>query len=359
MAENQDGTEKTEDPSGKRLSDARQRGQVPRSRELNNFLLMMSGATFIYLLGNSVLEKLAQLFRGGLTIERAVIFDKNLQVATLSNQVFDALIAIAPLFVVLTIVSLLSSIAVSGWNYSADSLQFKWDRISPLKGLKRVFGIQGLVELIKSLIKFCILAVLAGWTIWDKKEELLALGRMPLEVALASAGELSTWLFLILAMSIVVLAAVDVPFQLWNFRRELRMTKQEVRDEHKQTEGSPETRSRIRRAQIEAVKKRMMQAIPNADVVITNPTHYAIALKYDQTKQRAPKVIAKGKDIVAQIIREIAAEHHVPQMRVPSLARALYHTTPIDHEIPTGLYQAVAQVLAYVFSLRKKSSRNY
>ncbi|MEC9314633.1 MAG: flagellar type III secretion system protein FlhB, partial [Pseudomonadota bacterium] len=258
------------------------------------------------------------------------------------------------IFLAVTLVAALAAPAlIGGWNFSGQAMAPKGERMSPLKGLKRIFGPQGLIELAKALGKFILVGAISTAILWGIRDQLLTLGRQEVEVAMAELGYLTLWVFLAITASLILIAVVDVPFQLWNHTRQLRMTKQEVKDEMKDSEGNPEVKGRIRRMQVQMSQQRMMQDIPSADVVITNPTHYAVALKYDQTKSGAPVVVAKGADLISQQIRMVAEHNEVPILSAPPLTRAVYYSTEIGDEIPSGLYIAVAQVLAFVFQLRR------
>jgi len=260
---------------------------------------------------------------------------------------------VLPILLMLYTISLLSSIAIGGVQFSAEALQPKFDRLSPAKGLGRMFGTQALVELVKAAGKFIVLGIVASLILQHYTDEFLTLGRGGMRESLTHALNLLAQTFLLVSLSLLIIVAIDVPFQLWNFNKQLKMSKQEVREEYKELEGKPEIKGRIRRLQREMAQRRMMQKVPQADVVITNPEHVAVALQYDPTRPGAPVLLAKGADFIALQIRQVAAAHNVQIIAAPPLARALYHTTQIDREIPEGLYLAVAQVLAYVFSLRQ------
>jgi flagellar biosynthetic protein FlhB len=243
-------------------------------------------------------------------------------------------------------------VALGGWSFSAEALAFKPDKLNPLRGLKRIFAVRGLVEMIKSLAKFLLIGSIGAGLLWHYMPELMGLGRESVESGLAHTGSILSRSFIVLSVSLLLIAAIDVPFQLWDHAKNLKMTRQEVRDEHKNTEGKPEVKARIRQMQRDVAQRRMMDAIPKADVVITNPTHYAVALRYEADRMSAPVVVAKGVELVASQIRTVAVANKVPLYEAPPLARALYYSTEIGHEVPAGLYLAVAQILAYVFQLK-------
>ncbi len=354
MAEQDSGQERTERATPKRLREAREKGQVPRSRELNTMTLLIAGAGMLLLAGDSMLEQILAIFRDGFTIERAQIFDTNAMSSAFLATIKEGLFLLAPMLVVLFAVALLGPIALGGWSFSMQALAPKWEKLDPIKGLGRVFGWRGLMEFLKAFAKFVFVTAVAGVLLWGLAGELLSLGNQPLQQGLAHASRLMGWSFLSLSAVLILVAAIDVPFQLWQHAKQLRMTRQEVKDEFKETEGRPEVKGRIRQLQREMAQRRMMEEVPKADVVVTNPTHFAVALKYDR-KMNAPKLVAKGVDLVAANIRGVAQANNVPIFEAPPLSRALYHTTELDQEIPAGLYVAVAQVLAYVYQLKTAS----
>jgi flagellar biosynthetic protein FlhB len=254
---------------------------------------------------------------------------------------------------ILLLAVLVTPMFIGGWSFSKKAMAPKMSRVNPLKGIKRVFGLKGLMELVKSLAKVALVGCVAGLFIWNYFSELLSLGRLPVGQAIMRALELGGWLFLLLSIATLVIAAIDVPFQLFQHNKQLKMSKQEVKDENKHTEGDPEVKGRIRRLQQEMANSRMMEEVPKADVIVTNPTHYSIALKYDDNKMGAPILVAKGTDLIAFRIRELGKQNNITIFEAPPLARALYHTTELNQEIPADLYYAVAQVLAYVFQLKR------
>jgi flagellar biosynthetic protein FlhB len=344
--------ERTEDPTAKRLSEARKRGQIPRSKELNAFVLTVAAAAALALMGTYGAEHLWELMQGDFRLTRNDIFDP---VAVKEHVLHDALIAaklLAPFLGIMLVLALAAPLSIGGWNFSNEAYQPKWDKLDPIKGLGRMVSPQALVELVKALLKFVLVAGVTVWLFSRYFDRFMGLNRQGLETALADSVGLIVTCLLYLCGSLALIAVIDVPFQLWNYKRQLKMTRQEVRDEMRDIEGKPEVKSRIRQLQMEYARRRMMQEVPKADVVVTNPTHYAVALKYDQLNMRAPKLVAKGNDLVAAQIRKLAGEAGVPLMEAPSLARAIYFSTELDQEIPAGLYLAVAQILAYVYQLK-------
>jgi flagellar biosynthetic protein FlhB len=250
------------------------------------------------------------------------------------------------------VTALAAPVALGGWAFSTEAMSFKTEKLNPLKGLKRIFAVRGLIELLKALVKFLLIGSIGAGLLWHFLPELMGLGREPVVSALAHTGSILSVSFVVLSASLLLIAAIDVPFQLWDHSKNLKMTRQEVKDETKNTEGKPEVKSRIRAMQREIAQRRMMQEIPKADVVITNPTHYAVALRYDAERMAAPIVVAKGVELVAGQIRSVATANNVPLFEAPPLARALFYSAEIDQEVPAGLYLAVAQILAYIFQLR-------
>lgn len=351
MAEGSD-QEKTEQPTEKRLHDTREKGNVPRSRELTTMVLMMSSAAVFLFMGDGLVNKMMTLMKDGFTIQRGEIYDPASMLLRLQDMMIDALLMLAPFFAVLIVISIAAPLALGGWSFSVSALAFKLDKLNPITGLGRVFGVKGLIELVKALLKFILVAIVAGMLLWNDIDAFLGLSDEPVVQGLAHLGSLLAHSFLVLAAVLILIAAIDVPYQLWDYTRQLRMSLEEIKEEYKQSEGSPETKGRIRRMQMEMSRRRMMEQVPHADVVVTNPTHFAVALKYDPANMRAPKVVASGADLVAQQIRSLASEHNVPLLEAPPLARALFYSAEIDQEIPSGLYIAVAQVLAYIYQLR-------
>ncbi|MGB5645227.1 MAG: flagellar biosynthesis protein FlhB [Gammaproteobacteria bacterium] len=345
------GQERTEQATPKRLREAREKGQVPRSKELNSMALLMAAAGGFLLLGESILAGMQDIMRAGLAIEHARDLDNNSVVAVLGNMLIQSLRVVAPMFVLLTVVVVLTPIGLGGWSFSTKAISFKWEKLDPVKGLGRVFAWRGLMELLKVLAKFALVAAISVVILWSLVDQILALGAESLKVALAHVANLCGWSFLACSSVLIIIAAIDVPFQLWQHNKQLMMTKQEVKDEVKETDGRPEVKGRIRALQQELSQRRMMEAVPLADVVITNPTHYAVALRYDQSSMQAPTLVAKGADLVAARIRLVADTHDVAIVSSPPLARALYASTELNQEIPAGLYVAVANILSYVYQL--------
>lgn len=353
MAESGSGQEKTEEPTAKKIKDAREEGQVARSRELNTLvMLLVSGFGFLSL-GEYMISGLLDSLYRFLSLDRGDIFSEGRLMQYLWEAINDVMVYFVPLAALLVVAAIASSIALSGWAFSTKALVPKLNRMDPIKGLKRIFAWRGMVELLKSLAKFVIVSSVGYLLLINMLDNFLGLGAKDLGVALTELGRDLVWIFILLSSTLIVVALLDVPFQLWDYKRQLKMTRQEVKDENKESEGNPELKGKQRSIQREAAIKRMMDALPQADVVVTNPTHFAVALKYDQDSMVAPRVVAKGADLVAQRIKQVAGQHEIPVLETPMLARALYYSTDLNREIPAGLYLAVAQVLAYVYQLQQ------
>jgi len=344
--------ERTERATPRRLEEARRKGQLPRSPELTTAAVVLIAAGGLHLFGVQLVTQLHALMRSSFALTRAEVLDDSGIVPLLAARLLQALAACAPILALTLLAALLAPLALGGWNFSFSALAPDFSRLSPLNGLKRIFSLRGAVELGKAFAKFALVALVAVLFLWGKSHELLALGSEPIGQAMAHAALLSSNALLMLAACLALIAAIDVPWQRWQFSRQLRMTRQEIREEFKEHEGSPEVKGRIRRLQQEVAKRRMMREVPKADVVVVNPTHFAVALRYDEQRMRAPQVVAKGVDEVAARIRAVADEHRVPLFEAPPLARALHRAVPIGGEIPASLYVAVAQVLTYVYQLR-------
>ncbi len=352
MADDND-LERTEPASPRRLEKAREEGQVPRSQELTTFTLLMAASGGLWVMGSLIIQKLFILLENGLQIEREIAFNPALLSPRLFQLALDGLLAIAPLLAGLVMVALVSPMLLSGWLFSSKALMPDFKRLNPATGVKRIFSSHGLVELVKAIAKAGVIGGVAAGIIWSHKQDVLDLISMSLDVSLPVMGRLIGMTFMLIVGAMLLLVVIDVPFQLWNHARQLRMSKEDLRKEAKEDEGDPQVKARIRSMQREMARRRMMAEVPKADVVVTNPTHYAVALKYQDRSMRAPKVVAKGSQLVAARIRELATEHHIPVLEVPPLARALYHHVELESEIPETLYTAVAHVLAYVFQLKR------
>lgn len=353
MAESESGAEKSEEPTAKRQQDARKKGQIARSRELNTLAIVLGGTAGLLMFGGVIGQKILDVMTENFDLPREILYNDRYMSLNLLAAAKHASEGLAPLFLLLLVASIVGPIALGGWLFSLESLAPKASRMNPAAGLKRMFSMKSIVELVKALGKFLVVLIVALFVLSNSSEDLFNIANEPLELAILHAVQTIGWSSLWMACGLILIAAVDVPFQMWDSKQKLKMTKQEVRDEHKDSEGKPEVKGRIRRLQMEMAQRRMMSAVPEADVVITNPTHFSVALKYDENAGNAPKVIAKGSDHLALKIREIANEHQIILLESPALARAVYYSTELDEEIPAGLYMAVAQVLAYVYQLRQ------
>lgn len=353
MAEQDSDLEKTELPSQRKLDRAREEGQVARSRELSTFLVMLAGGAGLWLMGEYLVRQLLRMLRSGLTLERELVWQPERLLPHLADLSLDVLLLFAPLLLLLLLVAAFSPMLMNGWLFSWRPLQPNFGKLDPIQGIARMFSLNSLVELAKALGKSIVVGGIGAWVVWHNRDAVLLLAGEPVNRALPHLGSLLGWSFAAIMLGMLLIVAIDVPFQLWEHSKKLKMTKEEVRQEAKETEGDPQVKGRIRSMQREMARRRMMAAVPSADVVVTNPTHYAVALKYAEGGMRAPVVVAKGADLLAARIRELAAEHRVPILEAPPLARALHrHCEPGD-PIPEALYTAVAEVLAWVYQLRR------
>ncbi|WP_151636358.1 flagellar biosynthesis protein FlhB [Noviherbaspirillum aerium] len=351
MAEDSD-LEKTEPASSRKLEQAREEGDVPRSRELATCTVLLAAGLGMMFTGEGMVRSLNRMLASGLSLEREHAFDASLLMVRLGTMAFDALVAMLPFAGLLLLVAIASPLLIGGWLFTTKSLMPNFSRLNPVSGIGNMFSVRSLVELLKAVGKTLLVGSIAWIVIKSEFEPMLALVTEPLQSGSAHLADLLLKGFIAIVCGLVVIALIDVPYVLWQYASKLKMTKEEQRQEHKESEGDPHVKARIRQLQREMAKRRMMSEVPTADVVVTNPTHYAVALKYTEGKMRAPKVVAKGADEVAAKIREIAAENNVALLEAPPLARALYKHAELGDEIPATLYTAVAEVLAYVFQLR-------
>jgi flagellar biosynthetic protein FlhB len=353
MAENENGQDKTEEPTEKKIKDAREEGQIARSKELNTVVVMLAGAIGLIVEGDSIAQMMSYLMTSNFTISREVLMEPGSMGKMLLVSGKYAMVAMLPFLLVMLVSALIGPISLGGWLFAAKSMAPKFSRMNPAAGLKRMFSATALIELLKSLAKFLIVLVVALLVLLKDRNDLVSIAHEPLEAAIIHSLLVVGWSTLWMACGLLFIAAVDVPFQLYEAHKKLLMTKQEIRDEHKSNDGNPQVKQRIRQLQYEMTQRRMMESVPDADVIITNPTHFAVALKYDPEKGGAPMLVAKGVDFVALKIREIGAHHQILILESPGLARSIYYSTDLDQEIPAGLYLAVAQVLAYVYQIRQ------
>ncbi len=357
--EQQSGQERTEQPTQRRLQESRRKGQVPRSRELNTLLTLLAASGSLLLLGPAMVDDMFALAIRAFSADRELAFNAALLPAHLMQMILAAVLLLAPFLAVALVAAFAGPLVMGGWTFSVESMAFSFDKINPVKGLARVFSLKGLLELVKALLKFFLILAVTFLLFGMMFRDMLQLSSLSPGAASSNTASLLAWGLLLLSASMALVALFDVPFELWNHHRKLRMTRQEVRDEMKETDGRPEIKQRIRTLQREISQRRMMQDIPSADVVITNPTHVSVAIAYSAEEGGAPRVVAKGRDLVALQIRTIAGAHQVPLFEAPVLARALYASTDIGEEIPQGLYLAVARVLAYLYQLRRAAPTEY
>lgn len=359
MAEEQTGQERTEQPTERRLQEARKKGQVPRSKELNTMLSLLLASISLLVFGGYISQNLMQISVEGFSIPRELAFDAAQLPFQFMYMASQALLALSPFMAIMLVSVFAGPLLMGGWSFSLESIAFKLEKLDPIKGLARIFSLKSLVELAKALAKFVLLLGAAILVFFSIDQQLLSLSSMTPKAAGLEAATILMQVLLILSATMILIVALDVPFELWNHSKQLRMTKQEIKDEMKETDGNPQVKQRIRTLQRQLAEGRMMEDVKTADVVITNPTHYAVALQYLDRPGSAPKVVAKGKDLTALRIRSIAADCDIPIFEAPPLARALYRSTEIGYEIPHALYMAVARVLAYVFQLKSATPTDY
>ena len=359
MAEEQTGQERTEEPTERRLTEARRKGQVPRSRELSTLLVTLSGALALWVSGSYGINGIVEIMTTSFSVEGDLLKEPALLPIHLMGMILNAVLLIVPFLVVTLLATFIAPASMGGLIFSTESLTFKLDKLDPVKGIGRMFSLKSLVELVKTILKFLLLLGAAVLIYKAVEREVLGLGTLPLEDGLKRSATILAWALVAMAATMILIAAIDVPFQLFEHNKQLKMTRQEIKDEMKESDGRPEVKSRIRQLQREMSQQRMMQDVPTADVIITNPTHFSVALKYDQGGNAAPTVIAKGQDYMALQIRHIARINDIVIYEEPPLARALYASTEVGQEIPSKLFLAVARVLAYVYHLRRAMPTDY
>lgn len=346
------GQEKSQEPTQKRIDDARKKGDIARSKELSTLALLMASAASALLFGPGVASAMLGMFKYNFSIRGEAISDPAFMMQHLGASMYQAFFSLWGFFLLVVLATVFSAAALGGWNFSGEALQPKGSRLDPIAGIKRMFSLKSLIELFKAVGKVVIVGAVAILAVYLLRPELIGLTAEAVTPAMAHAVSILAWAFLVISAAMIFIVLIDVPFQLYDYNKKLKMTMQEIKDEMKSTEGKPEVKSKIRQLQYEMSQRKMMKEVPTADVVITNPTHYAVAIRYDQGQSDAPIVVAKGVDFMALKIREVAQEYDVAILEAPSLARALYYAAEIDDEVPSGLYTAVAQVLAYVFQLK-------
>lgn len=356
MAEETD-AERTEPASERRLEQAREEGDVPRSREISTFAVLLAAGGGMWLWGERIITEINRALVSGLSLTRDQAFVPDVLFQRILSDVVQVMLVCLPVALVIMLMALASPLVIGGWQVSSKALQPNFTRLNPISGIGNLFSKHSLVELIKAILKTLVVGIIAWLVIRFEMDAVVALSLQPLKAAIMHTGQLLIATFMYLVAGLALIALIDGPYQMWHYAEKLKMTRQEVIQEAKESDGNPQIKGRIRQLQREMARKRMMAAVPTADVVVTNPTHYAVALKYAEGKMGAPQVVAKGADEVAAKIRELAKENNVPLLEAPPLARALFKHTEIGDEIPQSLYTAVAEVLAYVFQLRMYKDR--
>ena len=349
----EDNDDKTESPTAQRLQKAREEGQIPRSKELTSVLIMLAGVCILWFGGASFGHRLSMVLSSGLRFDHKIISDQNLILGQIIMMLKTALIGMLPLLVGVVIIALVAPVLLGGLVFSTKTLAFKFSKLNPISGIGRLFSAQVAAELVKALMKALLMGGVAGLFLWQHWPDMMRLMSESPMTAMASAMNLAGLCALLVSLSIIPMVGFDVFWQIYSHLKKLRMSRQDIRDEFKQSEGDPHVKGRIRQMQRSAARRRMMADVPKADVIVTNPTHYSVALQYDENKMSAPKVVAKGAGAVALRIREIGTENRVPILEAPPLARALYRHAEIGQQIPGQLYAAVAEVLAWVWQLKR------
>ena len=348
--------EKTEAASPKRLEQAREEGDVPRSREVATFTVLMASGCCLWFAGDAIVRRLTAVMVSGLTLDREQILNPDAMMLRIGYDVGSVLLTCLPYALAIMLVALASPVLVGGWLFSSKAFTPNFGKLNPIRGLGNMFSKNALVELLKAIAKTLVVGVVAWMVMQHQKDAVLGLSVESLRAGSAHLISLLITAFLMIVGALGLIAAIDGPYQMWHYANKMKMSLQEVKQESKESDGNPQIKAKIRQMQHEMSRRRMMADVPTADVVVTNPTHYAVALKYGENSRGAPQVVAKGIDEVAAKIRELAGEHKVAILEAPALARALYKHTDIGDEIPAALYGAVAEVLAYVFQLRSYGS---
>lgn len=352
MAES-DGQERTEDATAKRLQQAKDKGQVARSKELASVSVLVCGSVALMWFGEDVAKALFSIMERFFSISREEIYDTNKLLEIVSGALVALVFPVFLILITLFVAALLGAAGLGGISFSAEAAMPKPSKMNPMSGIKRMFGMQSWVELLKSILKVSLVGGTAFYLIDKSKADLFQLSLDTYPANIFHSLDILLNFILLISCTLLIVVAIDIPFQIWQHANQLKMTKQEIKDEYKETEGKPEVKGRIRMLQREMTQRRMMADVPSADVIVTNPEHYSVALRYDQSKDSAPIVVAKGVDHIAMKIREIAREHNIDILPAPPLARALYHSTELEQQIPDGLFAAVAQILAYIFQMKQ------
>ncbi len=350
--------DKTEDPTAQKLKKARDDGQVARSMELPAAVIVIGSIAMLMVTGSWLITRLSAVFAQGFVFDRQLIEKPLLLPAHFGEHLLAAFMLVMPVILFTMVAAIIASGLTGGYLFSLGAVMPKGSKLNLISGLQRIFGTHALVELGKAILKFVLVVTVLWWSLMANMDSLVQIGQMGLEPALDAAGKMILQSGLLVALSLAVIAMIDVPWQKHSFTKRMRMSKQEVKDEFKQMEGSPEVKAQIRRRQREMANSRMMDRVKDADVVITNPEHFAVALEYDPTGDGAPIMVAKGSDHMAALIRAEAKNHGIHIFEAAPLARAIYFTTEVERQVPEDLYHAVAQVIAYVFSLEAASPLN-
>jgi flagellar biosynthetic protein FlhB len=351
MAENEDGQEKTEEPTARKLEQARERGELPRSPDFGGAFVVVGLCVLMLLAGGSLIGALKAMVARSLTFDQGTIGDTQALPSWFGSMWLEGLNGVKWLLMLAFVLALVAPIFNGGFNVSAKAAAPKLSKLNPLNGLKRMFGTQALMGLLRNLLKFFAIAIVLSLVLWERRDELIASARFALEPMVNTGASIALLVFTLVSIAVAAISFLDVPYQKWSYLRRLRMTKQEVRDEMKDIEGRPEVKQQIRRKQRERSRARMMDNVKEADVIIVNPTEFAVALRHDEMSNGAPVVLAKGRGEIARAIKERGETAGVPRIEAPALARALYYTTDLDDMIPEGLYRPVAAVLAYVYRM--------
>lgn len=345
--------DKTEAATPQRLEKAREEGQLARSKELTTFIMLVGGIVALWATGSVIKDGLLLVMKSSMGFERNVAFDSKVALSQLLTQGAEALLSVAPFFAVMLVLSLIAPALLGGWNFSTKAIEPKFSKMNPIAGLGKMFSAQSASELVKAIAKTLLVGFVSYLFLSKHIPEIMGFSRLTVNTAMASMLEMVAYGCGFIALSLLVVAAIDVPFQLYSHYKNLRMTKEEIKQEHKESEGDPHLKAKIRSQQQAIARSRMMTKVPTASVIVTNPTHFAVALEYKDGDEGAPKVVAKGTDAVAARIREIGEENGVPILEAPPLARALYWNVDIEQEIPDSLYTPVAEVLAWVYGLKR------
>ncbi|KFZ38176.1 flagellar biosynthesis protein [Shewanella mangrovi] len=351
MAENS-AQERTEKPTERRLRESRKEGQVARSRELNTAVLIIIGVASMLWFADLFSTLFTTVLQRSLQLNHTVVFDKSMMTIALSDAIHDMMLTLLPMLTVLFVAMWVAGSLPGGAIFSGDLVSFKGKRLNPLTGLAKILSKNSLMELLKSIVKIVLLLGCLLLFLQQLTGRLIDLQRQELQISLSEGMQLLFLTLMIMSSLLLLVAAIDVPFQMKSVLDKIKMTRQEVKEERKSTDGNPQIKNRIRQIQYQFSKRRIEERVPKADVIITNPTHFAVALRYSESQAKAPYVLAKGMDEMALRIRAIGKQHNKEVLEIPMLARAIYWSTRVDQEVPAGLYAAVAYVLTYVVQLQ-------